>query len=111
MKLIAHEVILQAVRAIAPVLAQIRRKDRELFEQARDARSSAALNLEEGAAHRDGNRKRHWAIAAGSAREVRMALELAVAYGYVSERDVAAGDSLLDRFGALTYRLRFAKTS
>ena len=109
MKLVAHEVILQAVEAVAPVLAKVAKRDRELFEQARDAINSAAMNLEEGAAFNDGNRQRHWAIAAGSAREVRMALQLAAAHGYVASGEIAAADALLDRFGALTWPLRHSK--
>jgi four helix bundle protein len=105
MKLIAREVILQAVAAIAPVLPRIKRADRDLHEQLRSALSSAALNLGEGAGHRDGNRDSRYASARGSANEVRMALELAVAYGYVRAGDVGAADALLDRFCALTWRL------
>jgi four helix bundle protein len=91
------------------VLEAIRRKERELFEQARSALSSAALNLDEGAAQRDGNRRSRYATAAGSAREVRMALELAVAYGYVRRQDAGAADALLDRFGALLWRMEHPK--
>ena len=105
MNFIAREVILQAVKAIVPLLEAIRRKDRELHEQLRSALSSASLNLAEGAAFRDGNRDARYATARGSAREVRDALELAVAYGYVQRDEVAEADGLLDRFGALTWRL------
>jgi four helix bundle protein len=109
MKLIAQEVILQAVVAIGPVLAKVAKRDRELFEQMRDALNSAGLNLQEGAAFSNGNRQRHYGIAAGSASEVRMALQLAVAHGYVTRDEIAAADALLDRFGALTWRLRHPK--
>jgi hypothetical protein len=67
------------------------------------------MNLEEGAAFNDGNRQRHWAIAAGSAKEVRMGLQLAAAHGYVARDEIVAADTLLDRFGALTWRLRHPK--
>ena len=106
MKLIAREVILQAVAAIAPLLGRVKRCDRDLHEQLRRALSSAALNLDEGAGHTDGNRTARYASAAGSAQEVRMALELAAAYGYVGRDEIAAPDALLDRFLALVWRLR-----
>ena len=109
MNLVAREVILEAVGAIAPVLARVAKRDRELFEQMRDAINSAALNLQEGVAFRDGNRQRHYAVAAGSASEVRMGLQLAVAHGYVARSEIGAADALLDRFGALTWRLRHPK--
>ena len=67
--------------------------------------------LSEGAAQRNGNRRMRYESASGSAKEVRMALELAVAYGYVERDEIAVGDALLDRFGAMTYRLRFPKAS
>ena len=91
------------------MIEAIRKKNRDLYEQAVSALSSAALNLDEGAAQRDGNRRARYATAAGSAREVRMALELAVAYGYVRRDDIAKADALLDRFGALTWRLEHPK--
>jgi hypothetical protein len=43
--------------------------------------------------------------AAGSNAEVRAALRVAVAWGYVSARDVEAGEQLLDRIAAMLYRL------
>ena len=109
MELIAKQVILEAVRALAPVLRKIQKRDRELHEQMRSALSSAVLNLAEGAALRDGNRRLRYGTAAGSAKEARDGLELAVAYEYVAPGEIATGDALLDRFGALTWRLRYPK--
>ena len=109
MNFIARDVILQAVRAIAPMLDIIRTKDKDLHEQIRSALSSAALNLDEGTAQRHGQQRARYQTAAGSAREVRMGLELAVAFRYVRPEDVAAADALLDRFGALTWRLQHPK--
>ena len=109
MNFIAREVILQAVRAMRPVMDIVRTKDRELHEQMRSALSSAALNLDEGAAQRHGQQRARYQTAAGSAREVRMGLQLAIAFGYVSGEAAAEADALLDRFGALTWRLQHPK--
>jgi hypothetical protein len=46
-----------------------------------------------------------FSTAAGSNAEVRAALRVAVAWGYVSVRDVEAGEQLLDRIAAMLYRL------
>ncbi len=51
----------------------------------------------------------HFRIAAGSAAELRAALQLAVTYDFVSEERVAPIDALLDRELAMLYRLEHAK--
>ncbi|HEX8792688.1 MAG TPA: hypothetical protein VF765_17190 [Polyangiaceae bacterium] len=46
-----------------------------------------------------------FSTAAGSNAEVRAALRVAIAWGYVSACDVDAGEQLLDRIAAMLYRL------
>jgi hypothetical protein len=52
-----------------------------------------------------GLRVTRFSTAAGSNRESRAALRVAVAWGYVQSTDIEAGDALLDRIGAMLYRL------
>src|SRR5688572_6501062 len=84
------EVALEAVRGIGRILPAIGRVDRELEDQLRRAASSFVLNLEEGAGNRGANRKQRFFTAAGSVREARAAVLVAVALGYVEAESVAA---------------------
>lgn len=52
-----------------------------------------------------GNRLARFSTAAGSNAEVRAALRVAIAWGYVSGTDVEPGEQLLDRIAAILYRL------
>lgn len=99
------EVALQAIEVIRPVVVRIRRHDRDLAEQLRDALSSVVLNTAEGNRSQGGHRIARFSTAAGSNDESRAALRAAVAWGYVERRDIAAGDELLDRVAAMLYRL------
>jgi four helix bundle protein len=76
-----------------------------LGEQIRHALSSVALNIGEGSGNEGGTRIARYSTAAGSNAEVRAALRVAVAWGYVSGTEVAAGEQLLDRIAAMLYRL------
>jgi four helix bundle protein len=99
------EVALQAVETLRPVVARIRQCDRDLGEQIRRALSSVALNIGEGSGNEGGTRLARFSTAAGSNAEVRAALRVAVAWGYVSGTEVEAGEQLLDRIAAMLYRL------
>ncbi len=99
------EVALQAVETLRPVVARIRQCDRDLGEQIRRALSSVALNIGEGSGNEGGTRLARYSPAAGSNAEVRAALRVAIAWGYVSGTEVKAGEQLLDRIAAMLYRL------
>ncbi len=87
------------------MVARIRQCDRDLGEQIRRALSSVALNAGEAAGNEGGTRLARFSTAAGSNAEVRAALRVAIAWGYVSAHDVEAGEQLLDRIAAMLYRL------
>jgi len=99
----ALEVMLKVLEQLAPVEAKVRRHNRELASQMARAADSVALNLGEGRWRHDGDRRRHYQIAAGSASELTVALRIARVRGYVGELD--AVEPLLDRVRAMLFRL------
>ena len=99
------DLAISVIETLRPVVARIRQCDRDLGEQIRRALSSVALNAGEAAGNEGGTRLARFSTAAGSNAEVRAALRVAVAWGYVSACDVEAGEQLLDRIAAMLYRL------
>jgi four helix bundle protein len=102
------EAAIGAIGELRGVVARVERRDRDLADQLRRALSSVALNVAEGNRSQGGHRGARFATAAGSASEARAALRVAIAWGYVEDGDVVAGDELLDRVGAMLYALRGA---
>ena len=62
----------------------IRRHDLDLARQLRRAAQSVALNMAEGMAARDGNRRKAYETALREARECMAAVDLAACWGYVT---------------------------
>jgi four helix bundle protein len=105
MALIVHEVALEMVRDIRPLIEQIARRDRSLAQQLKRSASSVPLNIGEGAYSRGGNQLSRFHDAAGSANETRSALRVAQAWGYIRPAERAPVDALLDRVCAMLWRL------
>src|SRR5579871_2230520 len=101
----ALEVALQVIALLKPLVAKIRVRDPELADQLKDAATSMALNLAEGSRRQGRDRLQHYRIASGSAEESHVALRVAVAWGCVDMHEVEAVIALLDREGAMTWRL------
>jgi four helix bundle protein len=101
----ALEMSLKVLERLVPIEVRIRRKSASLARQIADASESVALNLGEGRLRRDGDKRRHFEMAAGSASEVTVALRIAVAKGYITAADAAEVDVVLDRVRAMLYRL------
>ena len=104
-RLLVLDLAIHAIEVLRPVVARIRQHDRDLGEQLRTSLSSVVLNIAEGDRSRGGHRIERFSTAAGSNGESRGNLRVAVAWGYVSARDIEAGDALLDRVAAMLYRL------
>ena len=104
---VAYEISLDLNRALQPILRAVKRHDRDLAEQMRTAASSVALNIAEGARSTAGNQRQRYESAHGSAHEVKGALDLSEACGYVE--DVDAVRKLLDRQLALLWGLTHSK--
>src|SRR4051812_14064757 len=102
---ITYEVSLEAIRTLRPLVERIQREDRDLADQIRRAASSVALNLAEGQRLTKGNRPKHYAIAHGSANEVRAAVQTALAWGWVEPATATDSLAVLDRLLALLWSL------
>lgn len=99
----AYKAALGLMKLLGSLHGAVRAADRNLADQIRRAGSSTVLNLAEGAGRRGRDRVHFYAIALGSAREVRAALEVARAWGMIgAEPEV---DSLIDRVCAMLWRL------
>ena len=78
-----HDVMLEAIRMMRPLLAAIERRDRDLSTQLRRAASSVVLNIAEGSGSFGGIRTQRYRTALGSARESVSCLRVAEAFGYI----------------------------
>lgn len=80
-----YPVVLEVLKSLQPALRRIELKDRDLARQLRRCSASVALNLAEGMYSRGGNRNARYHSALGSARETLACLEVAAAFGYVTQ--------------------------
>jgi four helix bundle protein len=88
-----YSTVIEVLRMLRPVIADIEKHDRDLGRQLRRAAGSIALNLAEGSGSHGGTRTERYRNALGSARETGACLDVAHALGYVREVD----DELLGR--------------
>jgi four helix bundle protein len=103
---VAYEISKQVIGSLRPLVPVIQAHDRELADQLKRAAQSVLLNLAEGQKYEDGNRRKHYAIAQGSANEVKAALDAAEAWGWIEAR----GEErvLIDRLLAVLWKLTHA---
>jgi four helix bundle protein len=99
-----YSFIIETLRVTGPVIQQIAKHDADLARQARRAASSIALNTAEGTGNIGGNERLRFRSALGSTQEVRAALDVAEALGYVDSVDAGLRDRF-DRIAATLYRL------
>jgi four helix bundle protein len=99
------EVAQSMVRRLAPVVRSVALADGPLADQLRRAATSATLNIAEGNGRNGRDRLQHFRVAAGSTREVRAELEVALAWGHVeaSATEGALGEA--DRVVAMLWKL------
>jgi four helix bundle protein len=93
--LVAYDIALDLVRALRPVVAQLRGHSSDAADQVERAASSIVLNLAEGGRRHGRDPRRFFDMAHGSAGEIRGALDLADAWGWQIESQQAR--ALLDR--------------
>jgi len=78
-----HEVALNLVGEVAPLIAKIERRDPDLARQLRKSVTSCPMNIAEGSDQIGKRRNNHYAIALGSERETWTALRSAEAFKYI----------------------------
>ena len=104
---ITYEVARELCHCVHRLTPSIHRHDRDLADQAHRAATSVVLNLAEGARMTAGNQRRHYEIAHGSANELRAAIDLAIAWGWIEQPEEVR--ALLDRQMALLWNLTHPK--
>jgi four helix bundle protein len=100
---IAYDVSLLMISQLRVVMPAIKRADRNLADQIGRAATSVALNLAEGGARTAGDQRRLFEIAHGSAAEVRAAVAVGVAWGWIDQPHELL--ATIDRVMALLWRL------
>ena len=105
MPFLALNLSLQAIEQVRQPLAAIRSRDADLFKQLRRAASSIPLNLSEGRRRRGQDRRHLYRVAAGSADELRVGLQVALAWQYLKAAEAAEVLSTLDRLQRMLWPL------
>ena len=107
--LVAYTTALDLIRALRPVVVQLRQYSADAADQVERAASSIVHNIAEGERRRGRDPTRFFAMAHGSAGEIRGALDVADAWGWKVDTDQAR--ALLDRELALLWGLTHRKAS
>ena len=105
MAFIVHDLTLQTLSKLKPLVEQMRRHDRSLADQLQRAGQSTFLNIAEGRSARGRNELAKFQLALTECREARAALQLAVAWGYVSAAASVEVDTGLDQVAAMLWAL------
>ena len=101
----AQCLVLDLIRALRPLCVRLHAQSPDLADQLRRAASSVALNLAEGVRRTGRDKKRAYRIAAAEAQETKVALEVALAWGWLDEAELATVRSLADRVARITFAL------
>ena len=105
MAFIVYDLALQMLKRLKPVIEQVRRYDRSLADQMQRAGRSVFLNIAEGQSARGKNELARFNTALAESREIRAALKVAVAWGYVAEAAITVVDDNLDEVAAILWTL------
>ena len=101
----ALQLAFELAQELGPLLARLQQHDRDLSNQLRRAVTSIPSCLSEGSQRTGKDRLQLYRISAGSAAEVKVQLQLAVAWGYLETERAARALVLVDRVVAITWRL------
>ena len=99
----AYTNALDLIRALVPVVKQLKMFDANIADQVVRAATSITLNVSEGAKRAGKDRRRFYVMAQGSAAEIRGALDTADAWGWRVNSEEAK--AILDRELALLWGL------
>jgi len=100
-----YEVARQLIHSLRPVVEALALVDRSLADQVRRAGSSVLLTIAEGQKRNGRDRAHLYRVAAGSAAEVRTALEVGTAWGYLTNGIVVLPHRHIDRLLGLLWGL------
>src|SRR5437762_7038576 len=99
------EVAVELVATLREPMTRLAQHDRDLENQARRAANGIPLQISE-ARRRTGRDRLHlWRVAAGSADELKTALRVAEAWGYLASAALVQPRALLDRVQAMLWKL------
>ncbi len=107
----AYDVALEIGRQMKPLRAVLKTRDRDLEDQAYRAMKSIVSNTGEGGRRLGKDRSYHFAISAGSAQELRAALQFAEAYDLLTAAQIEPVMTRIDRELAMLWRLTHPKPS
>jgi len=105
MRFFAHELSLDIIRQLRPLVRILRHSDRDLARQIVKAASSASLNIPEGNRREGKDRKYHFRVAAGSTAETRSALLVSIAWGFLEQAQTETVLDKLDHLLAILWKL------
>lgn len=100
-----REVAMKAAGAVKEPMEKIRRKKTDMGDQIERAMYSTVLNIGEASRRIGKDRVNRFRIAAGSAAEVRDALELSAQWKWIAREEIGETLALLDRVLAMLWRL------
>ena len=100
-----YDVVLELIAALRPVVERLRQRDRDQALQLKRAANSIIANIGAGARRQGRDRLHHYTIAAGSAGEVRVQIEAALAWGDLESNLTSNALGLLDRVLAMLWRM------
>ncbi len=90
---------LEVVALCRPIVEAVQRRDRDLASQLRRAISSVTLNLAEGFGAARGNSRLRFETALGSLNEAQAGIQVALAWGYVSNAAATEALGAMSRLG------------
>jgi four helix bundle protein len=101
--IVEHAILVAALAR--PLLECIQRKDKDLASQVRRAISSIALNAAEAHGNSGGNTRVRFESALGSLYEAKAGIQLAIAWGYISEAAAAEAVESMNCLGGRLFGL------
>ncbi len=100
-----YDVILQLIAELRPLVDKLRQRDRDQALQLKRAANSTLSTVAEGSRRQGRDRLQHFNIAAGSAGEVRVQIEAAMAWADLEPDSTKGPLELLDRSLAMLWRM------
>ena len=96
---------LNLIAELRPLVERLRQRDREQALQLKKAANSILANVAEGSRRQGRDRLHCWTIAAGSAAEVQVQIQAALAWGDLTQDLCHKALALLDRALAMLWRM------